>query len=198
VPLVDTNNLLSVAEVARDTGESRATVMNRIKAGELKATRIGNYFVISRQDLDRMQKLRAKAADSKAAPPVKAVSAPATEEAPAKRGRGRPRKSEEAPAKATMAPKEVTPIPKIKAKVETPEAPKRRGRPPKIRVEEEAQLELAEAPVVKRPRGRPRKDGSPPQPKVAATPVVRTKGRLAPETPPVVKRGRGRPRKILA
>ncbi len=48
------NNTLSTIEVAKILGISRVAVFKKIKAGQIKAKKIGRNFVISRDDLPQV------------------------------------------------------------------------------------------------------------------------------------------------
>ena len=45
------NNMLTTSEVAKILGISRIAVFKKIKAGKIKAKRIGRNFVVQRKDL---------------------------------------------------------------------------------------------------------------------------------------------------
>jgi excisionase family DNA binding protein len=48
------NNTLSTIEVAKILGISRVAVFKKIKAGKIKARKVGRNFVISRSDLPQV------------------------------------------------------------------------------------------------------------------------------------------------
>jgi excisionase family DNA binding protein len=48
-----TDHLLSVAEVARELGLTTRAIQHRITTGTLNAHRVGNQYVITRDELDR-------------------------------------------------------------------------------------------------------------------------------------------------
>lgn len=51
---------MPVVEAATLLGESRWTVLRRINAGQLDAEKIGNTYILSRQQVTEMARLRAE------------------------------------------------------------------------------------------------------------------------------------------
>jgi excisionase family DNA binding protein len=51
---MENKDFFSTAELAKVLGISRVAVFNRIKKGEIKATKIGRSFVIAKKDLENI------------------------------------------------------------------------------------------------------------------------------------------------
>jgi len=59
------DKFFSTTELAKILGVSRVTVFNKIKKGEIKATKVGRNFIINRKDLNNVLDTHVLNADEK-------------------------------------------------------------------------------------------------------------------------------------